>query len=111
MHMFIELWRAKPAWEALGREERAKYMEQVGAGIQPLAEAGVEAITWGLVDEDTSRRAGFDFFAVWRMPDKNGARLFERAVEEAGWYEYMEQVNVSGEMASPQEVIAHQVNS
>jgi len=111
MHVFIELWKAKPAWEALSRDERVAYMEQVGAGVRQLAEAGVEAVTWGLVEEDTVRRADFDFFAVWRTPDKDATKLLERAVEEAGWYEYMEQVNVSGEMASPQEVIAYQVDN
>lgn len=111
MHTFIELWKAKPSWDALSREERAAYMEQVGAGVQQLADAGVEAVTWGLVDEDTDRCGDFHFFAIWRMPDKQGVKLLEQAVEEAGWYEYMEQVNVSGEMALPQEVIAHQINN
>jgi hypothetical protein len=110
MQMFIELWKAKPAWEALGRDERAAYMEQVGAGVEQLAKAGVEVVAWGIVDEDTARRIDFDFFGVWKMHDKEGVKLFERTIQEAGWYEYMEQVNASGEMASPQEVIAHQVS-
>lgn len=111
MHMFIELWKAKPAWEALSQDERAAYMEQVGAGVRQLADAGVEVVAWGIVDEDTARRADFDFFGVWRMQDKDGVKLFERTIQEAGWYGYMEQVNASGEMASPQEVIAYQISN
>ena len=111
MHMFIELWKARPAWEALDREERAAYMEGVGAAVQQMAESGIEVVAWGFVDKDTDRRADFDFYGVWTMPDKDGVRVFERAVQAAGWYEYMEQVNASGEMGSPQEVIAYQIEN
>lgn len=101
MYLFIECWKARPEWLALNRETRSAYMAELGKGIEQLAKAGVEIISWSFNDPKTSNRAAFDYFAVWRFPDTGSMRGFEQIIQQSGWYNYFDQVNLSGEMADP----------
>jgi hypothetical protein len=84
-------------------------MDKLGPGIKELLNQGIEVVAWGVNDVDTPHRAGFDFFAAWRMPNRDLARLLEDTVERAGWYDYMEQINARGEAGSAEAVIARQI--
>ena len=110
MKTYIELWRAKSSWRNLSKEERGNYMEQLAPAIQQLMDNGVEIVSWGTNDSSTFERADYDFFGVWNFPDSKMAREFEKMVEEAGWYNYFEQVNIMGDAATPQDVIAKMIN-
>jgi hypothetical protein len=110
MHIFVELWNARPEWLALSDEERGNYMQQVGAGMGELAKAGIEVVTWAVNDPDTSHRCGYEYLAVWKMPDSKAVKLFEETVEQAGWYNYFEQVNAGGAMSTPEEIIGRLMN-
>ena len=44
------------------------------------------------------RRAPYDFFCVYRVPNVELQREFERQIVASGWYDYFEQVNVSGDI-------------
>jgi hypothetical protein len=105
MHVFVELWNARPEWLALSGQERDEYLRQVGAGMQELAKAGIEAVCWAANDPDTSHRCGYQYLAVWKMPDEKAVKLFEDTVERAGWYRYFEQVNARGPFATPDEIL------
>lgn len=105
MKCFIEIWKAKSAWKGLSREERSKYVSQIGPHIQGILAQGVEIVSWGANERSTSHRADFDFFAVWKFPNQKMVEEFEAVVEGAGWYEYFEQLNLAGESTTPEEVI------
>ena len=105
MKCFIELWNVRDAWKQLSKEERQNYLGQVGANMQGLMEQGVEVICWGENEKETTHRAGFDYFAVWKFPNSEIAKELEAAIEAAGWYNYFEQVNLSGESTTAEEII------
>ena len=109
MIYFIEAWNAKPAWLELSKEERGAYMNQVGAAIGGLLEAGVKVLTWSVNDPATTKRATFDYFAIWTFPNQESADEFQKLVEGAGWYEYFEQQNLMGREDSVENVIGHLV--
>ncbi|MEM9918892.1 MAG: DUF6616 family protein [Bacteroidota bacterium] len=96
MIYFVELWRAKPSWEALSTDERTAYMGQVGSAIQGLIEQGVKILTWSKNDEKTDRKIAYDYMAIWTFPNQELADGFQKLVEGAGWYNYFEQVNFMG---------------
>jgi Family of unknown function (DUF6616) len=98
MHLYIELFKAKDAWLELNPEQRGAYVEQVGSSMQGVLDAGAELVGSGAADPATSHRAGFDFFAVWKLPDTDVVREFEKGIERDNWYDYFEQVNASGEL-------------
>lgn len=96
MIYFVEMWNARQEWLALSEEERANYMNQIGPHIQGLIEKGVKVLTWSDNAPNTSKRADFDYFAIWSFPDQATADEFQQLVENAGWYQYFDQVNAGG---------------
>ena len=110
MYLFVECWKARPEWLALKAEERGAYMAQLGQGIGELLKAGVEVISWSLNDIDTSNRSQYDYFAVWKFPTKEMVQGFEQIVEQSGWYNYFDQVNLSGEIKDPFSCISNIVS-
>jgi hypothetical protein len=98
MHIYIELFKAKDAWLQLSAEKRAEYVQQVGSTMQGALDAGAELVGVGAGDPDTSHDAGYDFYSVWKLPDRDVVRMFEKGIEDDDWYSYFEQVNASGEL-------------
>lgn len=73
--------------------------------MQTLIEQGVEFGAWGANDKNTSQRIDYDFFGIWMFPNDKMVKEFEQVIESAGWYNYSDQVNVSGEAQTAQEII------
>ena len=109
MHLYVELWKAKPTWVALSAEERQRYIEGIGTKIEALLKDGVEIVGFSLIDGDTPHRADYLYLAVWKMPTRALTEQFEASVEEAGFHDYFEQVNARGELVSPDTVRGHMI--
>jgi hypothetical protein len=98
MRIYVEQWRPRPAWLELDADQRATFVKTVGPDLQEVLDRGAELIALGPADPGTARSGEPRYFAVWRFPDLDLVRLFERRIEEAGWYEYFDQVNLGGEI-------------
>ena len=105
MITYIELWKAKPTWIDLPKEEKIKYTTSLGPFIQQLIDNNVQIVSWGFNEATAFNRIDYDYFAVWSFPDTVAALNFQQMVIDVGWYEYFDQVNVIGTTSSPQEVI------
>jgi hypothetical protein len=105
MYLYIELFRAKDAWLDLSPEQRGAYVQQVGSTMHGVLEAGAELIGAGVAEPGTSHHVGFDFFAVWKLPNADVVRAFEDGIERDNWYDYFEQVNASGELTDFESVV------
>ena len=68
-------------------------------------ESGAKVISWGVNENRTSQKADYDYFAIWSFPDQASIENFEKIVEGAGWYNYFEQVNISGTTSTPDDII------
>ncbi len=110
MQTFIELWSAKESWLKMSKEERVNYLGQIGPALQDLMEKGVEIISWGVNNKDTTHRANYNFFAVWKFPTVEMKKEFEALVEAAGWYNYFYQENVSGATTTPEAIIGKMID-
>jgi uncharacterized protein DUF6616 len=98
MHqIFIELYNYRPAWAKCSESERTDFAKNVVEAVKGLKSAGVDVVAYGMNSLETDRRAPYDFFCVYRVPNVGFQREFERQVAASGWYEYFEQVNVSGD--------------
>ena len=97
MCFYVEQWRPGPAWRELDAEQRTTFVKAVGPDLQEVLDRGAELVALGPADPRTARSGKPQYFAIWRFPDLDLVRLFERRIEEAGWYEYFDQVNLGGE--------------
>ncbi|MCV2491829.1 hypothetical protein OF117_20995 [Geodermatophilus sp. YIM 151500] len=98
MRIYIEQWRPRPAWLELDAEQRAAFVQRVGPDLQEVVEKGAELVALGPADPGTARSGAPQYFAVWRFPSLDLVQVFERRIEDAGWYEYFDQVNLGGEI-------------
>jgi len=105
MHLYIELFRAKDAWLELNPEQRREYVQQVGSTMHGVLEAGAELLGAGSAAPGTSNDVGYDFFAVWKLPDADVVKSFEEGIERDNWYDYFEQVNAAGELVDFESVV------
>jgi hypothetical protein len=103
--VFIELYNYKPAWKELPQGERAAFIEKIIEAVKGLKSAGVDVITQSLNSVATDRRAPYDFFCVYRVPNAEFQREFERQIAASGWYTYFDQANVSGDVGDFQDVL------
>ena len=111
MHIYVELWRFRPAWLELSQGDRKSWMDSLLAGLQQQLQSGVEVVGFASNDGDTSHSSVYDFLAVWKMPNKEVARQFEAFVDNSGLHEYFEQVNTRGQMAEMEEVVSALLNA
>lgn len=107
MHLYVELWKARPAWLSLSADDRTAYVAQLGPAIGQLLGAGIELVGFAIADADAPHPSGYPYIAVWKMPTLDLARALEAAVEGAGWHTYFEQINARGELMPAQDVLAH----
>ena len=108
MHLYVEAWKARPAWLALPPAERERFMATVGQAIGNQLAAGCELVGVTVNDAAVPRGADYPYMAVWKMePDHVPA--FEDTWERVGWHTYFEQVNLRGALVDPDTFAAHQV--
>lgn len=109
MIYFIEFWKAKDAWLNLPKQERIDYVSKIGPAIEDLMSKGVQIDAWGVNDNQSLHKADFDFYGITKFPNQEILTGFENMLDGSGWYDYFEQVNVSGEGVTPQDVIGKMI--
>jgi hypothetical protein len=53
---------------------------------------------WGVQLENVDQKSPYQLFALWKVPDEKQLHRVERALQRAGWYDYVYQVNVAGKL-------------
>lgn len=106
MYVYVELWKPRDAWRALGAAERRAFVDGIGPAVGQLTGAGIELLGFAVNDDDTTHRADYAWIAVWRMPTKELALALEQAVTDYGFHELFEQVNARGTIVAPDAVLA-----
>ena len=103
--VFIELFNYKDDWRNLAPAARNEYASAVLAAVNKQREEGIEVVSWGFNDPATDNRAPYDFYCVYVTPSAEYQRGFEAEIAAAGWYDYFEQVNVSGALSTPEALL------
>jgi hypothetical protein len=94
--IFVELYNYGPAWAKCSETERGDFAKKIIDAVSGMKAAGIDVIAYGKNVLETDRRAPYDFFCVYRVPNAEFQREAERRITASGWYDYFEQVNVSG---------------
>jgi Family of unknown function (DUF6616)/Transposase zinc-binding domain len=93
--IFIELYNYRPTWAKCSESERTDFAKKVVEAVKGLKSAGVDVVAYGMNSPETDRRA-----RVYRVPNVEFQREFERQVAASGWYEYFEQVTSTSKASS-----------
>ncbi|MDV3128360.1 hypothetical protein M1247_25840 [Mycobacterium sp. 21AC1] len=107
--LFVEMYSYKQKWIELSVPEREAFVGTVLDVLAGLQTEGVEILGYAVNDPVTDRRAPYDFFCVYRVPDADLQRGFESGIKASGWYDYFDQVNLSGAVDTAAEVLANNV--
>ena len=101
-YILTEIWNAKPSWLDLPADERLRFFEEkIGPLLVGLLEEGAQILACAVNDNTGSERMDYRYMAVWRLPDKAFSDRLEAAAREAGFLEYFDQVNFSGNFITP----------
>ncbi len=110
MKIFIELWKAKNTWLQLSRKDRESFVSRIGPEIAGLISKGIIVDSWGMNDDSSLYKADYDFFAITKLPSAELLEEFQQVIEKSGWYNYFDQVNVTGQDISAETVIRRMVD-
>lgn len=110
MYLYVELWNVTQKWMDLSKEDRRAYFDKVEGGMKQLMEEGVENVGWSMNDEHTPNRSDYRYMAVWKLPSLDYVEKLEKAVADAGWYDYFSQVNSRGKIMPINEAMDFLVN-
>ncbi|WP_445181885.1 DUF6616 family protein [Pseudonocardia sp. Cha107L01] len=76
--VFVELYKYNDAWRATTPAERAGFVRNGSGSLSQLTRGGVEVIAFAVNDPGTDRRAPYDIFCVYLVPDRDAQREFAR---------------------------------
>ncbi len=97
MLVFIELWNPNEKWNALTPEEQQQLVYKLIKSLEDLdGPGGIEMLGWGSQSQKVDRQLPYQLFAIWRIPDETQLARIQKALKRAGWYDYVNQVNVAG---------------
>jgi hypothetical protein len=109
-YILTEIWNAKPSWLALPTEVRVEFFEtRIGPLLGSLVGEGAEILACAVNDNTGGERMDYRFMAIWKLPNKAFSDRLEAAAEEAGFLEYFDQVNFSGNSIPPDVLNAHMI--
>lgn len=106
MLVIIELWKARPSWLAWSAAERNAYLDRVAPAIRDLLADGVELVALGRANGTPSHGQDFDYWAIWRFPQRQQQHRFAATMTEIGWHDYFEPVKVDVEGRALEEILA-----
>lgn len=97
MLVFVELWNTTEKFDALTPEEQNTLVYDLVKSLEDLDGAGgIKMLGWGMQSKKVDRQLPYQLFAIWKVPDEKQLARVQRALKRAGWYEYVNQVNVAG---------------
>ncbi len=101
-YILTEIWNAKPAWLALSQEQRTTFFnEKINPLLMRTLQGGAEIIGCAINDNTGNERMNYQFMAVWKFKDKESSDQLEKRAKEAGFLDYFEQINFSGNLIPP----------
>lgn len=95
-HYLVELYTPKPAWLALSREQRGRFLDGIKAGMGGLAGLGVEVLVLNETEAGIDQASDHRFLGIWRFPDVQARDALLAGIGASGWYGYFDHVNAAG---------------
>ena len=77
-----------PKTSLLSETEKSEFFKKISDGVKDILEPDCKAIGWAINDPETAERLDYEYLALWQMPDKETVEIFEKRIQELGWFEH-----------------------
>ncbi len=108
MHIFVGMWKPKPAWLTLSQPARTAYLSKVTALTRLRLGAKAESVAWS-ENTHAPSAAQWHFFCVWRFPSPELGDAYLDVLGENGWNDYFETESLRGAPKTPFDVMTRHV--
>ena len=106
-YVLTEIWKARPSWGALSREERQRFFDtKINGFLGSMVSEGAEIVACAVNENAGSERIEYTCMAIWKVPDAAFASRIETGAAALGFLDYFEQVNFSGSVLTPPQLNA-----
>ena len=95
MQTLIILWQPNATWAALSDAEQKDYLRSLDTAVNEARSFGVMTLGWSKIDQQISRAVEQGYVGVFAMSDEESIRELDKNIEQSGWYDYFDSVNLS----------------
>ena len=101
-YILTEIWKARPSWVEMTDDQRKTYFDdKINPLLMGMIGKGAELLGCAVNNNTGNERIDYQFMAIWKFPSKEFSDKLEEAAKEAGFLDYFEQVNFSGDLITP----------
>jgi hypothetical protein len=97
-HILICVWQPNEKWYALSNEERRTFLEKIGSDANAAREAGMDILGWGSLERGVSNPPSHSFCGVFSVDGRDGLYAIDKAIGDAGWYDYFDHRTLATEL-------------
>ncbi|MGE0486682.1 MAG: DUF6616 family protein [Gammaproteobacteria bacterium] len=95
MQTVIILWEPNEKWHALSADEQRRYVLGLDQAVNAARAQGVMTLGWSEVDRSLAKAPPQGYVGVFALSSAADIHAFHELVQQAGWYEYFDSVNLS----------------
>lgn len=95
MQTLIILWEPNERWRALSEAEQKDYLLGLDIAVNEARSHGVMTLGWSKVDRSLPRAPAEGYVGVFAMMNAEAIHELDKSVEQAGWYDLFDSVNLS----------------
>lgn len=95
MQILIILWEPSELWHALAEEEQKEYLLSLDTAVNGARSHGVMTLGWSKVDSSLAKAPKEGYVGVFAMSNAEQIHELDRNIQQSGWYDYFDSVNIS----------------
>lgn len=97
MHLYIDLWKARPSWVALSEAQRREILLRLGRHIDDVVDDGAGRPRFFLSHDAFGLNELHRYQILWEGAGSRHIEGMQRAFEEVQWSRYFERLGTAGE--------------
>ena len=105
-HILICIWQPNDRWLALSNDERKEYLQKIDRDANVAREAGMDILGWGALERGVSNPVEQSFCGVFAVEHREALYDVDKAIGEAGWYDYFDHSTLATELHGRDGVLA-----
>ncbi|MGR9092451.1 MAG: DUF6616 family protein [Gammaproteobacteria bacterium] len=109
MHIYALVWHPNARWDALDQAKKLSYLKSLDAYINSGRAAGAIVLGWSKIDQTLPKAPKEGFVGVFGLSSAEQVHEFEKIVQQADWYTYFDNTNISIDLIGATEPEPHKI--